>query len=70
MAHIISKIETGQRMFNKVTKLSCMPKCPKKEIHDADAINERIMAAAKVKQQLEADIFERDKKLKELNIYG
>lgn len=59
MVHVINPISVKQKFIkNPIKILSCLTKCPKKEIHDVDAINERIKIAAKVKQQLDADVFE------------
>ena len=70
MAHVINPIDIKPRnlLNNKIKTLSCLPECIRKTIHDADGINERIQKAAKVKQQLEADIFERENNIKQSSI--
>lgn len=68
MANIINPISVKPRTLKKqIQELSCLPKCQKKELHNANEINERIQVAANVKKQLEADIFERNKKIAKSN---
>ena len=65
MAHIITSI--GQEFRPSKTTFSCMntfcPKINPKNIHDAEGISKRIEQAGKIRQQLDADIFERDKRI-------
>ncbi len=65
MAYIITSI--GQGFKPSKTTFSCMdtfcPKISQKNIHNTDEISQRIEQAGKIKQQLDADIFERDKKI-------
>lgn len=58
MAHILTIIPKEFRVSKKVQTLSCM----KDEVKN---IQQRINCAAKVKQQIEEDIFERNNKIKQ-----
>ena len=65
MAYIIGDIAVMPRIAKRT--LSCMGETKnqfcKKDIYDAEAIQQRINQAAQVKQSLEADVFERDSKI-------
>lgn len=65
MAYIIGDIAVMPRIAKRTQLLSCMEKpeeqvC-KKVIYDAESVQQRINQAAKIKQQLGKDIFERNK---------
>ena len=57
MAHVIIVIPKGFRMSKRVQTLSCME-------NDKKEIQQKLDFAAKVKQQLDKDIFEREYRLK------
>ena len=58
MAHILTIIPKNIRTSNKVKILSCMGS-------KAKNIQQKLDCAAKVKKQLEADIFERENRIKQ-----
>ena len=58
MAHVLKIIPNGFRSGKKIQILSCMK-------NDANNIQQRIDCAAKVKQQLERDVFEQENKIKQ-----
>lgn len=58
MAHILTIIPKGFRVGKRIQTLSCMEQNRK-------SIQQRLDCAAKVRQQLETDVFERDKHLKQ-----
>ena len=69
MAHIINKIDVISRIEARTKQLCCMGNIKENtKIHDTESINKKIKEAAKIKQQLEKDIFERNNKLKDINI--
>ena len=67
MAHIIGDICIMPRTIKRQV-LSCMneqkSKICKKDIHDSDRIKKSLENAAKAKQQLETDVFERENNIK------
>lgn len=67
MAHIIGDIGVMPRTVKRQV-LSCMngqkSEFCKKDIHNSDKIKQTIKEAAKAKQQLETDIFERESNIK------
>ena len=60
MAHILKIIPKGFRANKRVQFLSCMKS-------NAENIQQRIDCAAKAKQKLDADVFERNNKLNDIN---
>lgn len=64
MAYIITSI--GYDLKPGKTILSCMKFCKRinqKDIHNTESISKRIEQAGKIRQQLDADIFEIDKRI-------
>ena len=58
MAHILTIIPKGIWMGKRVQALSCLE-------NDKKNIQQRLDCAAKLKQKLDADIFERNKKIEQ-----
>ena len=68
MAHIIGDIAVLPRASKKVQRLSCSTetkKQPCQKIYDSECIQRRIINASKIKQQLKADTFERENRIKQ-----
>ena len=66
MAHIINRIDILSRADARLRTLSCMSDINKPAvIHDAEGIQEKIQKAAVVKKLLEADVFERENRIKQ-----
>lgn len=67
MVHILNGRTGIILKTGKPTILNCMDNfCPKnlaQSIHNSDAISKRIEQSAKIRKQLDADIFERDKRI-------
>lgn len=77
MAYIISGFESISGLEN-ITHLNCMKSFIKKTrqkpiqecIYNNDIIQQQLKQAAEVKQQLERDIFERDRKIQKCSEYA
>ena len=66
MAHIINRIDILSRAEVKLRKLCCMNDINRPSvIHDSEGIHERIQKAAMVNRLLEADVFERENRIKQ-----
>ena len=69
MAHIIGDIAVMPRMANRIQILNCFGKDKSKICHrdvfNPETVNNIIEQAAKVKQKLESDIFERNKTIEQ-----
>jgi len=65
MAHIIRQIDVMSRAEARVRQLCCMNNIQKNLIYDYEGINDRIQKAAIAKKMIEADVFERENRIKQ-----
>ena len=74
MAHIIGDIAVIPKMTGKTQKLSCMrettEKFCKKDIYNAEAIQQRIDDAAKARARLDTEVKQRYENIKHINFIG